>query len=132
MARNVAILLFDEVEVLDFAGPFEIFAVAGRRGEGEAALQRLHRRRESRDDQRAQQPDRHAALHPRRLPAARLVRDPRRLGIARGDAQPGDPRLGQAAARADGTDAFGLHRGIRAGDGGAARRAASDHPSRLV
>ncbi len=27
--RNVAILLFDEVEVLDFAGPFEVFAVAG-------------------------------------------------------------------------------------------------------
>ncbi|MFO1371166.1 MAG: DJ-1/PfpI family protein [Candidatus Competibacteraceae bacterium] len=27
-SRNVAILLFDEVEVLDFAGPFEVFAVA--------------------------------------------------------------------------------------------------------
>ena len=26
--RNVAILLFDQVEVLDFAGPFEEFAVA--------------------------------------------------------------------------------------------------------
>jgi len=25
--RNVAILLFDDVEVLDFAGPFEVFAV---------------------------------------------------------------------------------------------------------
>ena len=30
---NLAILLFDEVEVLDFAGPFEVFSVAGR-GEG--------------------------------------------------------------------------------------------------
>ncbi|MFQ3567840.1 MAG: DJ-1/PfpI family protein [Aggregatilineales bacterium] len=30
MARNVAIVLFDEVEVLDFAGPFEIFSVTGR------------------------------------------------------------------------------------------------------
>ena len=29
--RNVAVLLFDEVEVLDFAGPFEVFSVAGRR-----------------------------------------------------------------------------------------------------
>ena len=29
--RNVAILLFDEVEVLDFAGPFEVFSVTGRR-----------------------------------------------------------------------------------------------------
>jgi transcriptional regulator GlxA family with amidase domain len=29
--RNVAILLFDEVEVLDFAGPFEVFSVCGRR-----------------------------------------------------------------------------------------------------
>jgi transcriptional regulator GlxA family with amidase domain len=28
MKRNVAILVFDEVEVLDFAGPFEVFAVA--------------------------------------------------------------------------------------------------------
>jgi transcriptional regulator GlxA family with amidase domain len=27
MRRNVAILLFDDVEVLDFAGPFEVFAV---------------------------------------------------------------------------------------------------------
>jgi transcriptional regulator GlxA family with amidase domain len=29
--RNVVILLFDEVEVLDFAGPFEVFSVTGRR-----------------------------------------------------------------------------------------------------
>ena len=27
MKRNVAILVFDDVEVLDFAGPFEVFAV---------------------------------------------------------------------------------------------------------
>ena len=27
MRLNVAILLFDDVEVLDFAGPFEVFAV---------------------------------------------------------------------------------------------------------
>jgi transcriptional regulator GlxA family with amidase domain len=30
--QTVAILLFDEVEVLDFAGPFEVFSVAGREG----------------------------------------------------------------------------------------------------
>jgi transcriptional regulator GlxA family with amidase domain len=29
--QNVAIVLFDEVEVLDFAGPFEVFSVTGRR-----------------------------------------------------------------------------------------------------
>lgn len=29
--RTVAILLFNEIEVLDFAGPFEVFGVAGRR-----------------------------------------------------------------------------------------------------
>jgi transcriptional regulator GlxA family with amidase domain len=29
MSKNVAILIFDEVEVLDFAGPFEVFNVAG-------------------------------------------------------------------------------------------------------
>ncbi len=29
--RTVAVLLFDEVEVLDFAGPFEVFSVCGRR-----------------------------------------------------------------------------------------------------
>jgi transcriptional regulator GlxA family with amidase domain len=28
MKRHVAILVFDEVEILDFAGPFEVFAVA--------------------------------------------------------------------------------------------------------
>ncbi len=27
---NVGILLFDEVEVLDFAGPFEVFSTASR------------------------------------------------------------------------------------------------------
>ena len=27
--QNVAIFIFDEVEVLDFAGPFEVFNVAG-------------------------------------------------------------------------------------------------------
>lgn len=31
MAYTTAILLFDEVEVLDFAGPFEVFSVTGRR-----------------------------------------------------------------------------------------------------
>ncbi|MEM7735948.1 MAG: DJ-1/PfpI family protein [Deinococcota bacterium] len=30
--RNVAIILFDDVEVLDFAGPFEVLSVTGRRG----------------------------------------------------------------------------------------------------
>lgn len=29
--RNVAIILFEDVEVLDFAGPFEIFSVTGQR-----------------------------------------------------------------------------------------------------
>jgi len=33
MARNVAILIFDEVEVLDFCGPFEVFGVTGRTAE---------------------------------------------------------------------------------------------------
>ena len=30
MTRNVGILLYDEVEVLDFAGPFEVFSTASR------------------------------------------------------------------------------------------------------
>lgn len=29
---QVAVLIFDDVEVMDFAGPFEVFGVAGRRG----------------------------------------------------------------------------------------------------
>ncbi len=33
--KSIAILLFDEVEVLDFAGPFEVFSVTGRRRLGE-------------------------------------------------------------------------------------------------
>lgn len=32
--RNVAIYIFDEVEVLDFAGPFEVFSVCGRKAGG--------------------------------------------------------------------------------------------------
>src|SRR5688572_5733811 len=31
--RNVAILIFDEVEVLDFAGPYEVFAVTRQHDE---------------------------------------------------------------------------------------------------
>lgn len=33
--KSIAIVLFDEVEVLDFAGPFEVFSVTGRRSVGE-------------------------------------------------------------------------------------------------
>jgi transcriptional regulator GlxA family with amidase domain len=33
VTRHVAILLFDDVEVLDFAGPFEVFSVCGRRSQ---------------------------------------------------------------------------------------------------
>ena len=33
--RTVAIFIFDDVEVLDFAGPFEIFGVAGKQDGGE-------------------------------------------------------------------------------------------------
>ncbi len=34
--RNVGILIFDDVEVLDFSGPFEVFAVCGRQIEAGA------------------------------------------------------------------------------------------------
>jgi transcriptional regulator GlxA family with amidase domain len=34
--QSIAIILFDQVEVLDFAGPFEVFSVTGRRNVGEA------------------------------------------------------------------------------------------------
>jgi transcriptional regulator GlxA family with amidase domain len=34
--RNAAILIFDDVEVLDFCGPFEVFSVTGQRAQGEA------------------------------------------------------------------------------------------------
>ena len=33
--KSIAILLFDQVEVLDFAGPFEVFSIAGQRNVGE-------------------------------------------------------------------------------------------------
>jgi transcriptional regulator GlxA family with amidase domain len=33
--KKIAIVLFDDVEVLDFAGPFEVFSVTGRRNTGE-------------------------------------------------------------------------------------------------
>lgn len=35
MTRNVALLIFDDVEVLDFCGPFEVFGVTGRDDGGE-------------------------------------------------------------------------------------------------
>lgn len=34
--RNVAILIFDDVELLDFCGPFEVFSVASRQADGQA------------------------------------------------------------------------------------------------
>jgi len=37
-SRNVAIVIFDDVEVLDFCGPFEVFSVTGR-GRDEAPFQ---------------------------------------------------------------------------------------------
>jgi len=33
--KSIAILLFDHVEVLDFAGPFEVFSITGQRNVGE-------------------------------------------------------------------------------------------------
>jgi transcriptional regulator GlxA family with amidase domain len=33
--KKIAIVLFDEVEVLDFAGPFEVFSITGKRKIGE-------------------------------------------------------------------------------------------------
>jgi len=36
MKKTVAILLFDEIEVLDFAGPFEVFGVANKLSENTA------------------------------------------------------------------------------------------------
>lgn len=33
--KSIAILLFDHVEVLDFAGPFEVFSITGQRKVGE-------------------------------------------------------------------------------------------------
>ena len=35
MTRNLAILLFDDVEVLDFCGPFEVFSVASNQSESQ-------------------------------------------------------------------------------------------------
>ena len=34
--KKIAIVLFDDVEVLDFAGPFEVFSIAGKRNTGVA------------------------------------------------------------------------------------------------
>lgn len=34
--KKIAIVLFDQVEVLDFAGPFEVFSITGKRQTGEA------------------------------------------------------------------------------------------------
>ncbi len=37
--RTVAIFIFDDVEVLDFAGPFEIFGVTGKQNGGEGLFE---------------------------------------------------------------------------------------------
>lgn len=38
MPRNLAIVIFDDAEVLDFCGPFEVFAVSRDRNDGETNL----------------------------------------------------------------------------------------------
>ncbi len=38
MVRNVAIMIFDDVEVLDFCGPFEVFAVSRDKDDGVTQL----------------------------------------------------------------------------------------------
>ncbi|RMG72512.1 MAG: DJ-1/PfpI family protein, partial [Chloroflexi bacterium] len=38
MKRRVAIMIFDDVEVLDFCGPFEVFAVTRDYRDGETEL----------------------------------------------------------------------------------------------
>lgn len=48
MQKNVGILLFHEVEVLDFAGPFEVFSIAENGESGEKAF-RVHTVAQSKD-----------------------------------------------------------------------------------
>jgi hypothetical protein len=62
--RNLAILVFGDVEGLDFYGPFEVFSVADR-FTGPPGLPRLHRGQEARPSR--------DPWGPQRQPAPRLV-----------------------------------------------------------
>ena len=127
--RTLAILIFDDVEVLDFCGPFEVFSVANRFTDppafnvltvaekagpvvtrGGLSVNPHHRLAD------CPQPDR--------------APGPRWSGHPKGDAQPGADRVDQAGVHEGGTGLVGLHRGAAAGEGRASRRPGGDHAPR--
>jgi len=87
LTPTLAILIFDDVEVLDFCGPFEVFSVANRFTNPPA--QRPDRGRERRLGRDPWWPQRQPAPQIGRPPPARSAPGSCRSGHPQGDAQPG-------------------------------------------
>ncbi len=75
-ARNLAILIFEEVEMLDFCGPFEVFSVASSFTES-PAFNVFTVAEKGRVGPDSWWPQRQPALPPNRLPPARRAARPR-------------------------------------------------------
>ncbi len=106
--KRVGILVFPDVEVLDFCGPFEVFSVTRlneelRRDE-QSPFEVLRGRGERRHDRHHRRPEGHARPHDRQLPAARHPGRARRLG---------HPRRGQERAACSRGSASGPGRSRR-------------------
>ena len=125
--KTVGILIFPDVEILDFCGPFEVFAsatlpAADRRRCRDATLRRRHHRRAARADRLPRRSAGAAQLHPGRSSSARHHRHPRRLRHAAGAGEPGRARLDRRAAPRLAPDDQRLHRGVPARRGEPPRR----------
>ncbi len=127
--RNVGILIFPDVEILDFCGPFEVFASATLPAQTDGGpetrlfevftiAERARARRLPRRSPRA------AQSHARRSSATRPRGDSRRLWHPARAGESGHPRLDRAAAPDRRLDHERLHRGIPARGGWSAGRSA--------
>ena len=137
--RRIALLAYPLVDVLDVAGPSEVFgatqrALAAVGGSGEAGysveLLSSSQGARNRNGQRGE------AAGPQELPRTRVpdryADRGRRLGRPGSGEGPGSAQMVEAHGAESQAPGFDLHRRIRAGSRGAPRRPAGDHPLEMV
>jgi len=118
MSRNVAFLIFNDVEVLDFSGSFEVFGAAGGREQGERPFSVYT----VADKARPVQARYGLSVNPRYSSGAWMS------GNAPRGSQPVSDQLGEDAGRTRGTSALCMYRCSDPCAGGSAGRSLSHHP----
>ena len=129
--EKVAILIFDDVEILDFCGPFEVFSVAGKEV-GEKHFQVFTVAEKLSPVRTANglsvNPDHDLEGCPR----ADVLVVPGGWGSRAAMKKPTDSGLAEGALRKGRDRALGLHRGPDPGPGRAFGRAGRDHLSQVL